>query len=1535
MLFLILMLIGIGLSLTLPPVQTRLIEYTKGIIAQNLGLELTIEGVDFGLPNWAILREVVLYDKQNIPVIKAESIEIELIDFTIRNFIEKRDSLQELSIGRVELVKPEVQLYRACKNGKLNLIEVLEDILKPNTPSPKSRPLRLNFTLNDIMIEDGEVSYRDSLSDKVSVFLPGRINYHNISVKNLNFLAGFEMFEDKSMKATIKDLRLNEEYSGFTLEEFRATVINDAEPTLNEQGECITEGRFSVSDLTLKSGKTKLSAYAELPSQTLQMIVRGETPQYYVYLNPSSFEFEILDYFIPPIPPRGVVLAQGEVRGNLKGLKAYNLIASHGGDIKVNGSATIEHWDDPKAMNLDIAVSEGTVSGKAVRELLPKISLPPFLDNIPKSDFHGTFQGHHYYFFVNTEIHSPLGRVVSDIHLQIPPLAKVKELTYEGLITTYNLNFDAIKIINNFSLSKNLNFDGKVKGSGTDWAGLKLESKARIAASSIMGLPMDSVFADIVISNKRIKGYTWIDDGIGRVDTDIDIDLADMDNPSYRVKGNIRKLDFKKYKLLDIDLVYSGKVDLSLTGKEIDRIAGNAMLTNSILVFTKPDTVKTLKVSDFAFNLKRYHSDSLSLSLKSSVGNAEVSGKFMAKDAIQDVQRLITEVKLYFANNDSALNAYYAAKPEYVIPKSLACSLVTGPEANRIFHFFELPLYISDTSVLRLIAVFDKSTNLNLHYRGDSLAYDSLRFNQSVVTVSMMKNAHQNKILLSGLVESGRVYPDKNSSMMFQNTIADIQAFQNEVELTLYTEQPVSNGTINTADIQCKINYSMDGRIDLSFYPKSTRVFFQNYNWEIQGENKITYLNKTVYIDTLRIITDSLALGENQKLGNQNIVVYGTISEDPLSHLNVLINHFDIKNITNLYDLGELSFGGVLNASGKLYDLMNTPKIQANGILKGASFQGTSYGDIHLDSRWDNKGERILLDSRLILNQDTFLHLNGGYYYKNKISPLDFQLSTQTALPIRYAEPFVKDLFYGLGGSLRFKQLDITGSFNDIAIKGKAKFNDASFGMLYFKTLYRFDGDIEFDKDQIEIKTLTLFDKNQNTADFHGFVRHKNFKNIGFDFQLNKIRDFLVMDTRKEDNSTFYGTIYVKDGLTSISGDLNKINITAFGVTGKNSILKIPLSDETNYGKPDFIQFKGKTEALATTQPKTGTQIEVNITVQATDDAVAELIFDEQIGDIIQGRGNGTINMIITPQGDFLMNGMYEITEGDYLFTSQNLVNKSFKVKPGGRIIWDGDPTAAQIDLTAYYAISNANAKALLNSEENLYIPTHVVMNLQGELMHPQIEPNIELPSLSRTGISNQMANDLQAKIKSFEFDRQELNKQVMTLMLFNQFAPDNSLTDPVATGANLGGLATTSISEFLSNQVNYWLSKSISDKVNVAVSSTNFQDVNLLISAKLFNDRVTVERDGTVVGNNTSFSLGNISIIIKLLPSGKDTMYLAPGKPRNSGQLDLEVFNRSSIGQQLNNANQVGVGIFYKKDFDKFGDLFLRFKRKKHTINK
>ncbi len=313
--------------------------------------------------------------------------------------------------------------------------------------------------------------------------------------------------------------------------------------------------------------------------------------------------------------------------------------------------------------------------------------------------------------------------------------------------------------------------------------------------------------------------------------------------------------------------------------------------------------------------------------------------------------------------------------------------------------------------------------------------------------------------------------------------------------------------------------------------------------------------------------------------------------------------------------------------------------------------------------------------------------------------------------------------------------------------------------------------------------------------------------------------------------------------------------------------------------------------------------------------------------------------MKVDESGTFSMYGRYEVQQGDYLFTSQNVINKKFEVVPGGSIVWTGDPYDAQIDIQARYPVM-ADIRDIVGAENAIRVPTNVLMHMQGSLEQPEISLSIELNNLSEGYVS-----EVASYVRSIQYDEQELNKQVFSLMVFNRFAPAG------LTGQLAGTGVTTSISEMLSNQLNYLLSSFTQDNLNVNLNASNFQDVNLMLSCRFFNERITIERDGSLPWTNNdspsgqgnpndtqaqdqlSSLIGDVSIVIRLLPNPKkESNQIRPS------ELVLEVFNRNTVtqdGSGTNASTQTGLGIFYKKDFDRLQEILRRRKQDRDTTRR
>ena len=142
--------------------------------------------------------------------------------------------------------------------------------------------------------------------------------------------------------------------------------------------------------------------------------------------------------------------------------------------------------------------------------------------------------------------------------------------------------------------------------------------------------------------------------------------------------------------------------------------------------------------------------------------------------------------------------------------------------------------------------------------------------------------------------------------------------------------------------------------------------------------------------------------------------------------------------------------------------------------------------------------------------------------------------------------------------------------------------------------------------------------------------------------------------------------------------------------------------------------------------------------------------------------------------------------------------------------------------------------------------------------------------------------------------------------------APFGQSGSPVSP--NVGVTTTT---EMLSNQLSNWLSQ-ISNDFDIGFnyrpgSELTDQEVELALSTQLLNDKVTVNGNVDVRGNQANTSASNIS--------GEFTVEV-----KLTDMLRFKVFNRSNynVYYQVHPYTQ-GVGLFFRRDFNTLKDIFVR----------
>jgi len=460
---------------------------------------------------------------------------------------------------------------------------------------------------------------------------------------------------------------------------------------------------------------------------------------------------------------------------------------------------------------------------------------------------------------------------------------------------------------------------------------------------------------------------------------------------------------------------------------------------------------------------------------------------------------------------------------------------------------------------------------------------------------------------------------------------------------------------------------------------------------------------------------------------------------------------------------------------------------------------------------------------------------------------------------------------------------------------------------------------------------MVLIDSKGNTANLEGKFVHQNFKNFSIDI-TGKMDKFMVLNTTIKENELFYGT-GIASGNITFTGPIEDITIKAKAITERGTKFYLPMGWSSSSQFEDYISFVDFSDSVnlnsKTEKDVKITGINMDFDLDITQDAYGEIIFDINSGDIIRGRGNGHLSMNINTQGKFNMFGDYEFVEGGYNFTMYNIVNKEFTIKPKSKITWSGDPYNGIMDIDASYKLTTSLAPLVDTTYQDLpdvkrIYPVEVLLRLKGLLLSPDIAFQIIIDDYPKSNV------DLDTQIKAFlntvAVDQQELNRQVFSLLILRRFSLPNSFSSTGTIGS--------SVSEFVSNQLSYWISQ-VDENLTIdmemdlrSMDADALKTFQLRVSYTFMDGKLIVTRDGGFTDPNNEASIGSIA--------GDWTLeYLLS----NDGKLRIKLFNKTNYNQlnssSTGGASQAlisgGFSLIYTTSFDSLSELFNRKKKDKN----
>jgi hypothetical protein len=1381
---------------------------------------------------------------------------------------------QHVKLETITLENSKLDVVYYKHDTDLNF-QFIKDALRTKRDTTKKDSTGWQVDFGDLYLKNFALVYRDERDSSGS----RGIDFANLQCSGIDGHVRGLKIEDDTISGKIIELSAKER-SGFVIRKLT--------------------GDARVSPVSLKlDNMVLLTNASDIRTNLLLTYEHWDDYNHFVHKVKMNADFDRtelqlrdLGYFAPDL--KGFdqkVYLSGNISGKVDGLKGKNIDVIFGHDTHFAGDFSFKGLPDIDETFMTINIRELTTTKKELEE----IPIPPYdstrylrlsanMALLGKVKYKGKLTGYYYDFVSDGIVTTALGTLGTN--LQLNQNTENGDISYSGKLWSNAFNIG--KLISVSELGEvTLNTD--IVGNGVKLSTMKANLK------------------NCTVSSIQYKGYTYrnieVDDGSlskrhfhGKAkikDENVDMGFTgDIDFSNDPVKmhflAQVNQADLVALHFVDsrkhITIATNAEVDIS--GDDIDKMTGYIHLKNTAYIQGKD----FYNVEDLLFSaggderLREF-------SLESDLANAWIKGRIRLSD-----------LGLAFTN---MLN--------YYIP---ATTVKARTRTRQVSEDFAYNVTLKNFDPVAHLIVPSLSFAPGTNFTG---VFDSQKNNFVVTGKSEKIKLGGTQILGWDLQASGTGNHYSFNTNCTRYVIADT-IWADNPSITSVTGNDTMSFTLGWHNTSGRANYGdLRGEVDFTRYPgitfrfKPSSVMVNDSLWQLKPGNSIS-------IDSSHIAVSNIFFGN----GNQSISLHGAVSEKKDEKLFIGLENFNIANLNVLTQPRGYELKGTITGTGDFSNLYDTTgfKFSSNFDISNVFVNKEEVGTGWVICKYDKNKEAISVNSSFKRGGLPFITLNGYYYPARQKESLDLEAMVSD-FKTTLIEPLAADICSPLKGKMT-ANMKIRGEPDHLLLSGVADVQIDTVRLNYMNTVYSAKGLVHIEDNSFAMENLEVLDVNNNSAFVTGHVYHNNFREWQLDLDIRASK-FCMLNTSLLDNDLYYGKVFAT-GIVNIFGYLDNIQIDASVKTDKVNVpgkgieyshFYLPLSGPSEASDNSFITFVRK-DSVNRKDDDVRTNLNgltLNLQLEATTDAEAQIIFDEKVGDVIKAKGEGNLLMSINTNGNFSMFGEYEIAQGDYLFTLQNLVNKHFEIQKGGTIKWSGDPYNAEINMNAIYVAKAALKPFFPEDSTQLYkkrVRTECVMQLTGALMSPDINFDIELPTVD--------ANTSQT-VKSYITTQQEMNQQIFTLLLLNSFTTPEALKTAGTSGFDGGQAVGVTSSELLSNQLSNMLSQ-ISKSIDLGVNyrpgdNISKDEVEFLLSKQFFNDKLTI--DGSV-GNNTNTTSQNASSVV-----GDISMDY---KLTDDGKVRVKAYNKTNDNLILNPDAQYkqGIGLFYREEFDTIGELYRRY---------
>ena len=699
--------------------------------------------------------------------------------------------------------------------------------------------------------------------------------------------------------------------------------------------------------------------------------------------------------------------------------------------------------------------------------------------------------------------------------------------------------------------------------------------------------------------------------------------------------------------------------------------------------------------------------------------------------------------------------------------------------------------------------------------------------------------------------------------------------------------------------------YNRKPLIDLHFMPGELLLRDSVYTL---GESRVTWCAADTSLTIERFSFEG---------GGQFIRAHGLASRRAADVLEVDLQKIDASYVVPFFlPQQTIMFNGLLTGKANVSGVFKKPKVDTKIHIDSMGLNDCYFGDAEVDL---HIADSLAFYADVRRPDRQVVDLKGKALFDGSGRwELDMMADS---VPLAFVNHWTKNVLRDLDGNGTGRVV-VGGRKGLTYVLLKCAAQNASLTLPWTGARYTIAEDtIVMDTTAIIFPNVHLTDKEGNKVKINGQINHDQFKTFALDLHVDA-DNALVFDNNKK-GEMIQGTVYAS-GHVDVTGTDDDILVAADAKTSKNSRFRLSLDNVSSAYESSFVHFvehndgqRGdsiveteldnidikKTAQVDSTSYVRAGRCLLKLNIEVNPQLLFQLVLGERNGDVIQARGNGALSLTYDTQtSDVSLLGTYDLDQGTLSYTVANMIRKEFTVGEGSTIVFSGDATNPQLNVTAKYRVT-ANLRDLFGEEADQLatsrsnIPVMTCLHLSGMLNNPILSFSLEFPQSDQA---------IQQQVRQLINTDEMLMRQVIYLLVFGRFfTPDYMSNAQYATLNSTYSL----ISSTVTSQINAWLSK-LTDMLTLGVAIRT--DGEGADASQEYEARFQLQPvDRLVINGNVGYRYNDVSN--QPFFGDLDVEVLLT----EDGQWRIKGYTHTVDKYSLRQASTIqGFGFLWKKDF-------------------